>query len=156
MAEITRPRTGELLRKLFEILMAAPNGLKAKDALAALTSKVQLTPYEAGDYPNGGGRRFDKIVRFATVDTTKAGWLVKAKGQWSITDAGRAAHKKFQDPEAFYKEAIRLYRQWKSNQPPDDDVPPSDDTTLRPGREVNVTYEVAEEQAWSEVESFLA
>jgi len=50
MAEITRPRTGELLRKLFEILMAAPEGLKAKDALVALASKVQLTPYEAGDY----------------------------------------------------------------------------------------------------------
>jgi len=156
MAEITRPRTGELLRKLFEILMAAPEGLKAKDALVALASKVQLTPYEAGDYPNGGGRRFDKIVRFATVDTVKAGWLIKTKGQWSITDAGRAAHKKFQDPEAFYKEGVRLYRQWKSNQPPEDDVPPGDDATAKTGRDVNVTFEVAEEQAWSEVESFLS
>src|SRR5689334_8464213 len=98
MADITRRRTGELLRKLFESLMATPDGLKAKDALATLASKVQLTDYEAGDYPNGGGRRFDKIVRFATVDTVKAGWLVKAKGQWSITDAGRAAHRKLQDP----------------------------------------------------------
>jgi restriction system protein len=67
MAEITRRRTGELLRKLFDILMATPDGMKAKDALAALASRVQLTPHEAGNYPVGG-RRFEKIVRFGTVD----------------------------------------------------------------------------------------
>lgn len=76
MADITRRRTGELLRTLFEILMAAPGSMKAKDALDALANKVKLSDYEAGEYPNGGGRRFDKIVRFATIDTVKAGWLV--------------------------------------------------------------------------------
>jgi restriction system protein len=158
MAEITRRRTGELLRKLFEILMAEPDGMKAKDALAKLASTVQLSPYEAGDYPNGGGRRFDKIVRFATVDTTKAGWLVKAKGLWTITDAGRKAHKKFQDPEAFYKEAVRLYRAWKSSQPRDDEEAPgdADDTAGNVVvRDATLTFEMADEQAWSEVERFL-
>jgi len=77
MAEITRRRTGELLRKLFEILMAAPHGMRAKDALAALASQVKLTAYEAGEYQ--AGRRFEKIVRFATVDCVKAGWLVKVR-----------------------------------------------------------------------------
>ena len=33
MAEITRRRTGEFLRKLFNILMAAPEGMRASDAL---------------------------------------------------------------------------------------------------------------------------
>ena len=33
MPEVTRRRTGELLRKLFEILKAAPEGLQAKEAL---------------------------------------------------------------------------------------------------------------------------
>ena len=78
MAEITRQRTGELLRKLFEILKQAPDGLPAMEALTALESAVTLTTYEAGDYPSGG-RRFEKIVRFATVDCVKAGWLQKNK-----------------------------------------------------------------------------
>ena len=38
MAEITRRRTGELLRELFKLLMAAPEGLQASAALAALGS----------------------------------------------------------------------------------------------------------------------
>jgi restriction system protein len=36
MAEITTQRTGEILRKLFEFLRAAPNGIQAKEALANL------------------------------------------------------------------------------------------------------------------------
>ena len=72
MAEITRRRTGELLRKLFDILVAHPEGMKGKDALAALAGVVQMTPYEQGNYAMGA-RRFEKIVRFATVDAVKAG-----------------------------------------------------------------------------------
>ena len=158
MAEITRRRTGEVLRKLFEVLMASPDEVKAKDALALLSSKFELTEYEAGDYPTGG-RRFDQNVRFATVDVVKAGWLLKNKGHWSVTDAGRSAYKKFTDPEVFYKEAVRLYREWKLSQPQDADA--ELDTELdSPGgdgteREFTLTYEVADEQAWAEVERFL-
>jgi restriction system protein len=91
VAEITRQRTGELLRKLFEILKQAPEGLPAKDAMAQLEHSVKLSPYEAGIYESGG-RRFDKIVRFATVDCVKAGWMQKTKGRWFLTDAGRTAY----------------------------------------------------------------
>lgn len=55
MAEITRRRTGELLRELFDILMAAPEGLRASDALKALAGRVTLTPYEADSYDSGAG-----------------------------------------------------------------------------------------------------
>ena len=54
MAEITRRRTGELRRKLFNILMAAPDGVQASAALQALASRVPLTPYEADSYEAGG------------------------------------------------------------------------------------------------------
>jgi hypothetical protein len=32
MAEITRRRTGEMLRKLFEVLLPVPEGMQARDA----------------------------------------------------------------------------------------------------------------------------
>src|SRR5208282_4046526 len=111
MAEITRRRTGELLRKLFEILLKEPEGLQARLALERLAEAATLTEYEAGMY-EAGGRRFEKIVRFATVDCTKAGWLKKNKGTWSISSEGENAYKRLLDPEAFYKEAVRLYREW--------------------------------------------
>ena len=156
MAEVTRRRTGELVRKLFEILMARPDGMRAKDSLGLLVTKVKLSDYEAGDY-SGGSRRFEKIVRFATVDTVKAGWLVKNKGTWIITEAGREAYSKFTDPEAFYKEAVRLYRQWKASRPEEGDA--GDDIAEGDGpvgeREVARTFDEAEEEAWQDVERFL-
>ena len=93
-------RTGELLRKLFEILIPNPDGLPAREVLAALLGKVQLTEYEQGFYESGG-QRFEKIVRFATVDCVKAGWLLKQKGRWSITEDGKKAYSNLPDPEVF-------------------------------------------------------
>lgn len=161
MAEITRRRTGELLRELFKLLMAAPEGLQASAALAALAGRVTLTPYEADNY-DSGGRRFDKIVRFATVDCVKAGWLVKEKGIWTITDEGRKAHAELTDPEAFYRRACKLYAEWKAAQP-DADVAPSPSTTPDPdplaqdntAKAVSITFEEAEEHAWAEIAQYL-
>jgi restriction system protein len=110
MAEVTRKRTGQLLQKLFEILIAHPDGLQAGEALTKLRQSIELTEYEKGIYESGGSR-FEKIVRFATVDCVKAGWILKHKGRWNVTDSGKAAHAKFKDPEAFYNEAVKLYNE---------------------------------------------
>lgn len=161
MAEITRRRTGELLRELFNILMAAPEGLRASDALRALSERITLTKYESDSYESGG-RRFEKIVRFATVDCVKAGWLAKNKGIWTITDEGRKAHAELNDPEAFYRRACKLYAEWRAAQPDADGsgasgVGPATatvdaDTTAKT---VSVTFEEAEEQAWREISQYL-
>ena len=71
MPEITRRRTGEMLRALYELLIPVPEGMQAREALAALERRLTLSDYEAGTYASGGSR-FDKIVRFATVDLVKA------------------------------------------------------------------------------------
>src|SRR5437764_5685946 len=97
MAEVTNRRTGEHLRRLFEMLMECPDGLQAREALARLRSQVQLTEYEKGTYQKNN--RFDQIVRFATVDCVKAGWLQKNKGRWSIIEDSKAAYSAFPDPE---------------------------------------------------------
>jgi restriction system protein len=152
MAEVTRRRTGEFLRTLFEILVKYPDGLQARDALKELESRTTLSDYEAGDYESGG-RRFEKIVRFATVDCVKAGWLLKQRGRWMVTEAGRAAYSKYSDSEVFYVEATRLYRLWKRSQVDDDDV--EEESKGNTFREVSITFEQAEEQAWNEVQSHL-
>jgi restriction system protein len=154
MAEVTRRRTGEILRKLFEIILKQPEGMKAQDALATLASSVKLTEYEQGNY-DSGGRRFEKIVRFATVDCVKAGWLLKNKGRWSVTDTGRTAHDTYLDPEVFYKEAVKLYKKWKKSRPDAD--PPDDDDPVDEsgGKAASITFEEAEEQAWHEIGQYL-
>ncbi|MDP9911931.1 restriction system protein [Variovorax boronicumulans] len=159
MAEITRRRTGELLRELFDILLVAPEGVRAQAALQVLAGRVTLTPYEADSY-DSGGRRFEKIVRFATVDCVKAGWLLKDKGIWSITEEGRKAFVALPDPEAFYRRACKLYAEWKAAQP-DAEIGVVTttgigvDDTNTTSKAVSVTYEEAEEQAWAEISAYL-
>lgn len=153
MAEVTTRRTGELLRKLFEILSSHSEGMPAGEALDALASVVQLTPHEAGFYESGT-RRFEKIVRFATVDCVKAGWLIKNKGVWIVTEDGQAAHRRYSNPEDFAKQASKRYREWKKSQ-----RAISDDSTQTQEeaaeKAASITYEQAEEQAWKEIELYL-
>ncbi|MEP7247316.1 MAG: restriction endonuclease [Gammaproteobacteria bacterium] len=158
MANVTWERTGTLLRKLFEILQAEPDGLPARLALERLSGALTLTEHEAGMYADGN-RRFEKIVRFSTIDCVKAGWLLKNKGTWSVTDAGRVAFAKFTEPAAFHKEATRLYWQWKKAQPAIQAVPiPSveSEPTDELQNSATITFEEAEEQAWGEIEVHLS
>lgn len=120
MAEITRKRQGELLAGVFQLLTEQHgDGLPAKEVLARLRAEVPPTPFEASDYPNRPGvNRYEKIVRFSTIPFVKAGWLTKSKGQWSVTDEGSAAFARLDhDPEAFMREAVAHYLQWKKGQP---------------------------------------
>ena len=154
MPEITSQRTGEFLRKLFAILIPHPDGMQARDALEALANSVELTEYEKGNYPSGS-RRFEKIVRFATVDCVKAGWLTKSKGHWIVTEEGRVALKKYADPEDFYKEAVRLYRQWKTTQSAPETEADVETEVTASATTASITFEEAEEQAWGEIEAYL-
>jgi restriction system protein len=154
VAEITRKRIGELVAGLMKLLSNRPEGMPAKEVLLQLRSLVPPTAFELSEYPNRPGVvRYDKIVRFATIGPVKAGWLVKTKGQWSITEAGVAALAQFaKDPEGLMREAHRLYRQWKKGQPePTEEAEPPADEAV----EVVGTLEEAEEAAFAEIKSYL-
>ncbi len=151
MAEITRRRQGELVRKVFEILKRSPDGLPAKTVLEEVGKSIVLTDFEKSDYPKRPGvRRFEKIVRFSTIAAVKAGWLIKNKGQWSLTEEGERALASFPDPEKFAKEAARLYRQWKQDQPDSEEGADEDSP------DVATTVEEAEEAAWTEIQNYLS
>lgn len=92
---------GELLRGVFDVLADHPDGIQARDALAEVEKRLGLTEFEAANYPNSDVRRFEKTVRFQTINAVKAGWMVKEAGVWSPTEEGLAARKKFADPEQF-------------------------------------------------------
>jgi restriction system protein len=151
MAEITVRRTGELLRGVLQVLRDQPDGLPASEVFKRLESEVPPTEFEASDYPNRPGvRRYEKIVRFMTINAVKAGWLTKSRGTWSATDEGRRALDAFLDPEQFMREANRLYRAWRRDQP---DEPEAGEVDGAPPP--RVTIEEAEEAAWKEIEKYL-
>lgn len=152
MAEITRKRSGELLRGLFKILLPHQDGLPVRDILPRLEEMVPPTKFEASDYPSRPGvRRYERIVRFSTIGPVKAGWITKNRGQWTLTDDGRRAYEQFLDPERFKQEADRLYRKWAETQPASDDELASTEVGA-----AAATVEESEERAWAEIETHLA
>lgn len=73
MAQVTRRRSGELVRGVFKLLLAYPEGLAAKVILQKLIDIVPPTEFENTTYPRRPDvRRYEKIVRFSTIGPTKA------------------------------------------------------------------------------------
>jgi restriction system protein len=152
MAEITKKRQGEMLRAVFGVLVDAPEGLPAKEILAKAASVLVLTDYEKGAYSSTpDSTRFEKIVRFSTIWPVKAGWMLKSKGRWQLTEDGRKAYAKYADPEIFAREALRLYQVWDREKP---EATP-EEIVRSESVEANITLERAEGAAWDEVQRFL-
>lgn len=155
MAEITRQRSGELMRGVFQILLPYPDGLPAKEVLRKIEEIVPPTSFEASDYPSTPGvRRYERIIRFSTIPAVKAGWLIKDKGQWLLTDQGRWAYEKWQDPQEFMRVVAQLYRQWKKEQPLHEEEEAQAEESSP--ETIATTLEESEEAAWSEIESYLS
>jgi restriction system protein len=141
-----------MIRGVFDILHSHPEGLQVKEVLARLQIIVPPTEFERTAYPSRPNvRRYEKIVRFSTIGPVKAGWLIKNKGLWSLTDEGRKAFVDHPDPEQFFAEADRLYRQWRRQQPPIEEPTDGEEPT-----DAATTLEEAEEASWSEIEAHLS
>jgi restriction system protein len=158
MAGLTQRRIGELIQAVFQILAPESDGLPVRTVLAEIEKSFPLTEFEKSTYPKRPTiRRFEKVVRFATIMPVKAGWLIKDKGQWTLTDQGHKAWKQFSDPLALKQEVNRLYKQWHSTVR-SDDVDALESPTHELEEDIpddRSVVEEAEETAWTQVREFL-
>lgn len=141
-------RTYELLRKVFEILVQFPDGLQARDVIRRVAEACPPTEFENSNVASGT-KRFDKNVRFATIPAVKAGWLIKEKGRWIVTDLGRTAFDRFKEPEPFGREAKRLFTDWMAQRV---EVSPDEADETSENAE---TIDEIEEQAFDGVRAYL-
>lgn len=155
MTEISAARKGEYFRALFELLMASSDGLLGRDAIKEVANQLSLTPYELEVMPSGA-TRFQTNLVFGTVDMVKAGWMLKQKGRWSVTEQGRLAYDTFSS-SVFYSQASKLYRVWRNSQPSlvTGDAAGETDDVVASEKSVQITYDQADEQAWTEIVSHL-
>ena len=151
MAEITTERVGQIMGTVLAILIDNPEGIRASDVIDKARQKLPPTDFENTPYPNTSQERYGKILRFSTIAPVKAGWMLKVKGTWFVTEEGKAAYERFADPVALKREADRLYKVWKNTQ----ELEPEEG--LEPGSTVSAraTLDEAEESAWAEIAEFL-
>lgn len=150
MAEVPVERRAEILRATFDVLANAPEGMAAADVISTVAERVGVTEYEAGHY-QGGVRRFDQILRFQTIPSVKAAWLIKDAGVWHLSDEGRKALKEYEDAKTLYLEARKRYRAWKKGKGAGEESEDAESDEAQ----ASVTLEEAEERAWAEIFDYL-
>jgi hypothetical protein len=108
MMEATRRRTGELARKAFEVLLAYPEGLPFDSALKQIKQSITIpTPERDTMLSQLFLTRVEEIARLGMIAATKAGWLANQHDIMSVTELGRSAYTRYQDPEEFMTRAGR-------------------------------------------------
>ena len=91
--------------------------LPVKELFDELVDRLELGPEALEQIPGGSQRHFERDAYFALIPATKAGWLRRQGGVWTLTPDGRDAIEKYTDAEILRKTAIGLYQKWKKSQP---------------------------------------
>jgi restriction system protein len=151
MAEISKARWGQYKKNVLDILSKHNDGLHWKDLFTKLEEVMPANEFENSSYESNGQRRRPYIVRFATIAIVKAGWLVKEKGIWTITDDGRDALVKYSTSDEIQLQSGKLYKEWHAAQPDDQSSQVQD-------REVEMvaSLEEAEDNAFALIYQYLS
>jgi restriction system protein len=138
MTEIAPQRVGEFLRIVFVRLWQESTGLPVRDVLTYIPEATPLSDFEMGFYPSTHTPRYERVVRLAATPYIRAGWLVKSKDRWVLTEDGKRACRSFSTADAFYQEAGRIHNEWRET------------------RSLQVlASEEAEEMAWEQIRTYL-
>ena len=126
--------------------------MRAAKVIERVRESLPPTPSEEGVYETSGTEKYGKILRFMTIAPVKAGWLVKSKGIWTITEEGRTALATYTAPSELMAEANKKYNAWLRSR----EVEPGEMNDVLPENVSSATLEEAEEQSWRDVSEFLA
>ena len=103
MAKSTAENTFLRLKTVLDVLTEgvwSGDALNAGQVLAEATARVPFNEHEA-ELLSGGIPRGHKTLTSATAKLVKAGWLVKGRSGWTITDEGIRATVAFPDAVSF-------------------------------------------------------
>jgi restriction system protein len=96
------------------ILKVAGGQMRGSDVISRIEENLDLSDFEKGSYEKTGYIRWVSILRFYSIDCSKAGFLKKSKGIWYLTQDGEEAMKL--GPIGFLTKASSEYTKWHSEQ----------------------------------------
>lgn len=101
-----------------KVIFAALSALKenggemlGKDLIASVGKSVTFDSWETELYPKTGETRWVTTLRLFSIDSVKAGFLIKKKGVWTITKEGENALTL--GPRELLDESSRRYKEWE-------------------------------------------
>jgi 5-methylcytosine-specific restriction protein B len=93
------------------------SSLPVKELFGQLAERLELGPEELVPIAGGPQRKFERDAYFALIGATKAGWLKRQGGVWTLTAEGREALGRYTDADSLRKAAGALYREWRQSRP---------------------------------------
>ena len=151
MPQLTTERRASFQRGILEILSKSAEPIHVNQVIEELENLIPSNDYEKGTYETTGGVRRPKIVRFSTIGLVKAGWILKNKGFWSITQEGKDALIKFPTALDINNEQKKLYRIWRDSQLEIEDVEDEPEGRISSA----ISIEEAESESFVLVENYL-
>lgn len=98
--------------KAFDLLKNNGGEMNRSALLEKLEQELTFTDWEKELMPSNGQRRWKTIFLFSTVDSIKAGYLIKNKGTWILTAEGEEVFKK--GAMHLFESAAKGYKKWAS------------------------------------------
>jgi restriction system protein len=126
------------------------------DMLAAVAARVELTPHDLEVYDKSRAVRWHTLINYFSINFSKAGFLRKTRGHWSLTPEGRAVLSL--PAEEIFAKAVQAYGDWKALQPVAKPAePPGDTATIETPSAVpeSLALETAEAGARTGIERFV-
>lgn len=98
------------------VILKQKGGEISSDVLfKELEQTIELDDWAKSVYEKTGYIRWKSILHFYSIDLIKAGYLIKKKGVWIITQEGEKALE--MSPDALFDKARELYKIWKNSNP---------------------------------------
>lgn len=110
----------KVIYAVFETLKKEPEGLPKKDLLTKVAPIFSSDNYANSFLEKSGGRRWETILNFYSINCTKAGFLIKKSGNWSLTQEGEEAMK--QGAAKLLQTIKQKYKEWQSSDNIDTEV----------------------------------
>jgi restriction system protein len=102
----------QLAQAVLTTLAEQENGsLPVKELFDQLAERLELGTEDLEPIAGGSQRKFEREAYFALIGATKAGWLKRQGGVWTLTAGGREAIGKYTDADSLYKASRVLYRE---------------------------------------------
>lgn len=114
---------------------------------------VELSAWEKEVLENTGNIRWQSNMHFTSVDYVRAGFLIKKKGNWTITPEGEEAMKL--GAEKLRDEAWQRYKAWYRGSKQDAEVKPTEIPEEDPAKETLIELETLEERAINGIREYL-
>lgn len=111
-------RRQKLVQLVLTMLAERKDGsLPVKELFAGLAERLHLDPADLASTNGGPLRRFEREAYFALIPATKAGWLKRQGGVWTLTAEGREAIGRHAEAKDLQQAAWALYLQWRQSRP---------------------------------------